>query len=127
MTQNKLQLNGEKTEAKLVGTKQKISAGSADSIQLGKNSISLSVSVKNLGVVLDNTLCVNKLISQTSQPSYYQLRLISCIPKYLSAEATAKLVTSLIPSRLAYCSALLCGLPASTNHGLQRILSAAQL
>ena len=62
-------------------------------IQLGENSISLSVSVKNLGVLLD-TLSMNKFISQTSQSSYYQLHLISCIQKYLSAEATAKLVTT---------------------------------
>ena len=70
MTQSKLQLNGDKTEVMLVGTKQKISAVSADSIQLGEKSIFLSVSVKILGVLLGNTRSMGKVFSQTSQSSY---------------------------------------------------------
>jgi hypothetical protein len=42
MTQNKLQLNGDKTEAMLVGTKQKLSSVSVRSIQLGDFSVPLS-------------------------------------------------------------------------------------
>ena len=61
---------------------------------VGKNVISLSESVTNFSVLLDNSLSMNKFISRISQSFYYQLRLISCIRKYLSAEATPELVTS---------------------------------
>ena len=125
MMQNKLQLNGDKTEAMLVGTKHKLSSVTIDSVQLGKHSIPLSDSVKNLGVTLDNTLSMQKFISQTCQSCYCQLRCIASVRKYLTTEAAAKLVTSLILSRLDYCNALLSGLPASSIHRLQRIQNSA--
>ena len=80
---------------------------------------------KNLGVVLDNTLSMQSFISQTAQSCYCQLRRISSIRKYLSTDTAAKLVTSLILSRLDYCNALLSGLPASSTQVLQRIQNSA--
>ena len=56
MTVNKSQMNGDKTEAMLVGTKHKLSALSITSLQLDENSVTLTDSAKNLHVVLDNTL-----------------------------------------------------------------------
>jgi len=125
MTQNKLQLNADKTEAMLVGTKHKLSSITTASIELGNTSVPLSTAVKYLGVVIDNTLSMKNFITQTCQSCYYQLRRISAICKYLSTAATAKLVTSLILSRLDYCNSLLSGLPASSIHCLQRIQNSA--
>ena len=49
-----------------------------------------------------------------------------CIRKYISAEATAKLVTSLNLSRLDYCNVLpFFSPPASSIHCLQRIQTSA--
>jgi hypothetical protein len=123
MTRNKLQLNGEKTEAMLSGTKHKLSSVSTTELYFEDNTLSvpLSLSVKNLGVTLDNTLSMQKFISQTSQSCHYHLRRISAIRKYLSSDATAKLVSSFILSRLDYCNSLLAGLPASSIQPLQRI------
>ena len=64
-------------------------------------------------------------IKQTAQSCFYQLRRIGLVRKYLSTDAAAKLVTSLILSRLDYCNSLLSGLPASTTHPLQRIQNSA--
>ena len=125
MTVNKLQRNGDKTEAMLIGTKQKLSSLSVSSLQLDETSITLSDSVKNLGVTLDSTLSMQNYIRQTAQSCYYQLRRISSVRKFLSTDTTAKLVTSLILSRLDYCNALLSGLPASSIHSLQRIQNCA--
>ena len=56
---------------------------------------------------------------------YYQLRRISSVRKYLSTEATVKLVTSLILSHLDYCNSLLSGRPASSVQSLRRIQDCA--
>ena len=125
MTQNKLQLNGNKTEAMIVGTKQRLSSLSLSSVQLGENIIPLSDCVKNLGVPIDSTLSMHKFISHTTQSCYLHLRRISYIRKFLSVEATTKLVTALILSRLDYCNALLSGLPSSSIRSLQRIQNSA--
>ena len=125
MTVNKLKLNGDKTEAILVGTHSRLSFLSVDSLQLGENSIHFSDSAKNLGVVLDNTPSMKKFISQTCQSCYCQLRRISSIHKFLSTNATTKLVTFLILSSLDYCNSLLSGLPASSILRLQRIQNSA--
>ena len=71
------------------------------------------------------TLSMENFISQTAKSCYYQLRRISSVRKYLSVEATVKLVTSLILSRLDYCNSLLSGLPASSVHSLRRIQNCA--
>jgi len=68
---------------------------------------------------------MQKFITQTCQSCYYQLRRISAVRKYLSTDATSKLVTSLILSRLDYCNSLLAGLPESSIHPLQRIQNSA--
>ena len=109
----------------LVGTKQKLSSLSVSSLQLEGNSVTLSDSLRNLGVTLDNTLSMQKFINQTAQSCYYQLRRINSVRKFLSVDTTAKLVTSLILSRLDYCNALLSGLPASSTQSLQRVQNSA--
>ena len=121
MAQNKLQLNSEKTEAMLIGTRQKLSSVSVNTLQLDATTVPLSDSVKSLGVLIDSTLSMENFISQTAKSCYYQLRRISSVRKYLSTEATMKLVTSLILSRLDYCSSLLSGRPASSVQSLRRI------
>jgi hypothetical protein len=121
MTENKLQLNSSKTEALLVGTKSKLSTVSADSLPLQDTSISLSSEAKNLGVILDNTLSIQKHISSVCRTCYFQLRRIASVRNYLTTDAAAKLVTSTILSRLDYCNSLLAALPNTSISKLQRI------
>ena len=52
MAQNKLQLNSEKTEATLVGTRQKLFPSTPCSLTIPQ---SLSLTVKSRGVLLDST------------------------------------------------------------------------
>ena len=122
MTANKLKLNDDKTEAMLVGTRQKLSQlPPLLHLKLDNTSIPISDSVKNLGVVLDSSLAMTNFVSATARACYFHLRRISQIRKYLTTEATTKLVVSLILSRIDYCNSLLSGLPNSTIHTLQRV------
>jgi len=78
MTQNKLQLNSEKTEAMLIGTRQKLSSVSVNTLEFDDTT------VKSVVVLLDSTLSMEHFISQTAKSCYYQLHRISCVRKYLS-------------------------------------------
>jgi len=90
MMQNRLQLNADKTETMLVGTKHKLSSNTTASIQLGNASVSLSTAVKYLGVIIDNTLSMHKFITQTCQSCYCQLQCISAIRKAISSLKNGK-------------------------------------
>jgi len=122
MTNNKLKLNGDKTEAILVGTQYKLAQLPPSlHLQLDSTSIPLTNPVKNLGVTLDNTLSMQNFIHQTVRSCYFHLRRISLIRKYLSTDTTSKLVSSFILSRIDYCNSLLAGLPDSSIQPLQRV------
>ena len=125
MTQNQLQLKGEKTEAMRVGTRQKLFFVSANTRQLGDTTVPPSDSVKSLGVFLDSSWSKENFISQTSKSCYCQLRRISSARMYLSTEASVKLVTSLILSHLDYCNSLISGRPTSSYHSRRRIHNCA--
>ena len=121
MTNNKLKLNDDKTEAILISTRQKLSQLPPLSLQLCNTTIPISESAKNLGVHLDSTLSMQNFVSQTAKSCYYHLRRISLIRKHLTTEATVKLVLCLIMSRIDYCNSLLSGVNQSYIHTLQRI------
>ena len=109
----------------LTGTRQKLSSISIYTFQLDDTTVPLSDTVKSLGVLLNSTLSMDNFISQTAKSCYYQLRRISSVRKYLSTEATVKLLTSLILSHLDYCNSLLSGRPASSVQSLRRLQNCA--
>ncbi|XP_070204787.1 uncharacterized protein [Littorina saxatilis] len=125
MTENKLKLNSEKTEALLVGTRQKIASLTVTDLQLDDATVPFSPAVKSLGVFLDSTLSMQTHISFIIKTCFFHLRRIASIRRYLTHDACVKLVVSLIFSHLDYCNSLLAGLPASSIHGLQRVQNAA--
>ena len=53
--------------------------------------LSLSLTVKSLGILLSSTLSMENFISQTAKSCYYQLHWISSVWKHLSTKATVKL------------------------------------
>ena len=125
MTENKLKLNSEKTEALVVGTRQKLASLTATDLQLADATVPFSPTVKSLGVYLDSTLSMQSHISFLTKTCFYHLRCIAAIRPYLTQEACVKLVISLLFSRIDYCNSLLAGLPASSLQGLQRVQNCA--
>ena len=86
------------------------------------------MSVKYLGVHLDQTLCMRQHIDSVCRASSLELRRAATIRPYLSQTATARLVAAMIISRLDYCNSVFAGLPADQVARLQRIqINAARL
>ena len=122
MTQNKLQLNDEKTELLLACPKKFLNHPSLPTfLEIGNTSVPFSSSVRSLGVNLDPTLSFQQHISNVCRSAYLELRKISSVRHFLSAEATTTLVCAFIFSKLDYCNSLLAGLPKHLIHRLQRI------
>ena len=122
MTQNKLQLNDEKTELLLACPKKFLNHPSLPTfLEIGNTTVPFSSSVRSLGVTLDPTLSFQQHISNVCRSAYLELRKISSVRHLLSAEATTTLVCAFIFSKLDYCNSLLAGLPKRLIHRLQRI------
>ncbi|KAK7106020.1 hypothetical protein V1264_017326 [Littorina saxatilis] len=86
MTENKLKLNSEKTEALLVGTRQKIASLTVTDLQLDDATVPFSPAVKSLGVFLDSTLSMQTHISFIINTCFFHLRCIASIRRYLTHE-----------------------------------------
>jgi len=72
--------------------------------------------VRDLGVTLHGELSMQNHISKVIQTCFYHIRRLKQVGlrKLLGPDVAAKLVVSLVFSRLAYCNAILAGLPRST-------------
>ena len=123
MSNSFLQLNGSKTEAILIGTTHQCVTASTVAISLDKQSIALSPTVTNLGVILDSSLSFQAHIKNVCRISYFHLRNIARLKTSLSKDDLKTLVNALIFSRIDYANALLSGLPAQTIRCLQVVMN----
>ena len=92
-----------------------------DSITLGSYNIPFSDSAKNLGFLLDSKLSMKKHIIKICQSTYFELKRIRSIRRFLTEDAIKTLVTSYILSRLDYCNCFFMGTPNSVIQPLQKI------
>ena len=90
-----------------------------DEIQVASASVTSSDSAKNTGVVLDSTLSFNKRVTQICKSSFYAIRNISRIRKFLSFQTAKILVHAFVSSKLDSCNSLLYGLPKNLLQRLQ--------
>ena len=78
-------------------------------LQVGKNTVSVASSVKNL----DTSLTMERQVNAISKACYYQIRNIGQIRRYITLDACKTLAHALITSRLDYSNALLYGIPST--------------
>jgi hypothetical protein len=124
MEQNLLKLNGEKTEVMLFTTRQYKHLHDV-SVTVGDAVITPLQSVRNLGVVFDHAMSMEKHVGSVSRSCYAHLRSIGQIRRCLNIDATRSLVHGLVMSRLDYCNVLLCGASSSTTRKLQLVQNTA--
>jgi hypothetical protein len=126
MSSNYLKLNEDKTEVLFIQSKHaKRNNLQPKSIDIGSSEIDVTESARNLGVIFDASLSLDKHVNNVCRGAFLEIRKISRIRKYLNDKATETLVHSFVTSKLDYCNALLYGLPEKLLQRLQRVLNCA--
>ena len=117
MSRNKLKLKNDKTDF-LVFYAHYRSSPTLDSILVGGELIQAKDNARNIGVIFDNTLTLDRQITAICQSCFFQLRNIARVRRFLSYDSTKLLIHTLVVSRLDHCNSLVYGLP---NYKLQRL------
>ena len=94
-------------------------------IQVGNQLIPFSTSATNLGVTFDETLSFEEHVKPVCSSSFFHLRNISRIRKYLTRNSVEVLIHAFVTSKLNYCNSLLYSLPKSLLHKLQSVQNSA--
>ncbi len=77
--------------------------------------------VKNLGVVLDSALKLDRQVNQVVYSSFYQLRTMVKIKSFLSFTNFERVIHAFITTRLDYCNSLYLGISQSSLKRLQMV------
>jgi hypothetical protein len=125
MQLNKLQLNSDKTELLIITPPRQLLKFVIPNLHIGKSTIRPTVSARNLGVIFDNTMRLDKHVTSLVSRSNFHLRNIGRIRRFLTDDAATKLIHALISSRLDNGNSLLYGLPDILLSKLQRVMNTA--
>ena len=121
MGSNLLKLNDEKTEVVLFRSRHRVPALHSVQVKVGDVFVESVPCVRNLGVMMDNSLTMEKHVNTVCKSAYFQLRKIKHIRHCLTEGVTKTLVQALVTSRIDYCNALLVGLPKKLLQRLQKV------
>jgi hypothetical protein len=124
MVNNKLKLNGDKSEL-LVITAAHRPQPNLICLNVATECVSSTTTARNIGVTFDDSMSLTCHVTNVCKSASYHLRGIFKIRKFLSNESTATLVHAFITSRLDFCNSLLFGLPAYLIKRLQLIQNTA--
>ena len=124
MTTNMLKLNQEKTELIVISSKFRPKP-TISYVSVGDEQILPKSSARNLGVIFDECCNMVEHVNKICKTSYYHLRNISKIRKYLTEETTEILFHAFVSSKLDYCNSLLYGLPKHMISSLQSVQNTA--
>ena len=125
MSSSRLQLNSSKSEVIWLSTSRMKRKFQAAPLRMGKDWISPSVSVRNLGAFFDSDMRMSTHVSRITQSCFSTLRQIKTVASSLPPLALNLLITSLVFSKLDYCNSTLVGLPKILTHRLQSVVNAA--
>ena len=124
MLVNRLKLNKDKTEL-LVISVENLLRTILQELSVVNETIRSSQNARNIGVIFDNHCHFNAHIASICKSSFYHLRNISCIRKYVSSNTTEILVHAFVSSKLDHCNSLLYDLSNYHIKKLQQFQNAA--
>ena len=119
--QNDLQLNPDKSEAMLLGTRQRLATIELPSINVAGSPIELVPSLKSLGVTIDSGLTFDRHINNICRASYFNIRALRQIRSALTRETARSVAASLVQTRLDYCNSIFVGTTVKNLSKLQRV------
>lgn len=124
MVCNKLKLNRGKTELLILSARHR-PPPSIEYVDVSGERIEPSPSARNIGVIFDEHMSLDKHVTSTCKACFFHLRNISKIRDCLSLADTEKLVHAFITSKLDNTNSLLYGLPKFLIDRLQNVQNAA--
>lgn len=124
MSSNFLVLNDSKTEI-IHFTSRFATPRQSPSINVGDTAVVPSSQVRDLGVIVDKHLNMNKHVNNLCRSATFALSRIGKLRNYLDPVSTQKLIQAFVISRLDNCNSLLYGLPLKDINKLQRIQNMA--
>src|SRR5271156_2499648 len=110
MQSNLLKLNESKTEVVMIGTKQQLSKVGNIEISVRNVNIRPCSKVRNLGVIFDYNMAMVEHVNSVCKASYFYIRLLGKLRKFLDKSTAAMLTHAFATSRLDYCNFLLHGI-----------------
>jgi hypothetical protein len=120
MSSNILKLNQGKTELIVFTPKHRVKEFSECCLSFDGTIVTNASFVKNLGIFLDRTLCMQNQAIVITKSCYFQIRNIERNRSYTSEDACKTLVCSLkVTSRLDYGNALIVVWSKYTQHNLE--------
>lgn len=125
MKENKLKLNGDKTEFFIAASKNNQKRFTKVKLDVCGSTISPSDTVRNLGVVFDTKMTMSSHIIAVSRSLNFHLRNIYRIRRFIDNDICNHTARALITSRLDYSNSLLYGASAKDLRKLQLIQNRA--
>ena len=125
MDGSRLKLNAEKTQLVWVGTRQQLEKVDIETVDILESNVQVSSSVKDLGVLIDNSLSMSGHVNALTKSSFFQLRQIRTIKRRLPRHARETLIRAFVSSKLDYCNVLLYNINDGLLKKLQRVQNAA--
>ena len=95
------------------------------SVSIDSTAINPVKSARCLGVILDDELKLAKHVATVCRSSYYQIRQLKHIRRYLDFDSAKTLMHSFLTSRVDYCNSLLASVPVYQTDQLHYVLNAA--
>ena len=118
---NGLSLNPDKSEAIVIGTSARHrSEGVVEVVTLGTDSITVTDSVRSLGVTIDSTLSFNTHVNEVCRAIRHHTRALRHVRKCISTEDATRIAVSIASARLDYCNSVLYKTSQSNISKLQR-------
>ena len=90
---------------------------------LGSASITVSDSVKSLGVTIDETLSFDTHVNNVCKASYFHIRALRHERECIDEETARSVAGSIVGARLDYCNSVLHGTTISNINKIQRVIN----
>ena len=124
MLNNKLKLNSGKTEI-IVFSSSYRTRPTLKNLVIASDTVDCSTTAENIGVIFNNSLSMLPHVTAVCKSSFFHLRNIFKICKFLSHDTCKTLIHAFVTARIDYCNSLLYGQPKCILKRLQSVLNSA--